>query len=128
MSGRIDEILARMSLLEKVGQLNLLATSADSTGAGGAAGDLESRISRGEAGLLAAGVGVPRLRELQRIAVEESPQRVPLIFTFDVIHGYRTIFPLPIALACSWDTGLIRRTARAAAVEAAAAGITLAWA
>ncbi|HEX3708925.1 MAG TPA: glycoside hydrolase family 3 N-terminal domain-containing protein, partial [Pseudolabrys sp.] len=117
-----------MSLTEKVGQLNLLTATADSTGAAAAAGDIESRVRRGEVGCLGAGVGAARLRELQRIAVEESPQRIPLMFSFDVIHGYRTVFPLPLALACSWDADLIRRTARMAAIEATAAGITLAWA
>jgi len=129
MSGCIDTLLARMSLTEKVGQLNLLATSAaDNTGAAGAAGDLEKRIRRGEAGCLAAGVPVSRLLELQKIAVEESRQRIPLLFSFDVIHGYRTVFPLPIALACSWEPALVGRTARIAAIEAAAAGVMLAWA
>jgi beta-glucosidase len=128
MSDFIDRTIAGMSLTEKVGQLNLLAATADSTGAAAAAGDIESRVRRGEVGCLGAGVGAARLRELQRIAVEESPQRIPLMFSFDVIHGYRTVFPLPLALACSWDADLIRRTARMAAIEATAAGITLAWA
>ncbi|MGH6683808.1 MAG: glycoside hydrolase family 3 N-terminal domain-containing protein, partial [Pseudolabrys sp.] len=128
MSDRIDAMLARLSLNEKVGQLNLLAITADSTGAGAAAGDIENRIRRGEVGCLAAGADVKRLRELQRIAVEESPQRIPLMFSFDVIHGHRTVFPLPLGLACSWDADLIRRTARVAATEAAASGVTLAWA
>jgi beta-glucosidase len=128
MSGCIDAMLARMSLTEKVGQLNLLATTADSTGAAGAAGDIENRIRRGEVGSLAAGAGIDRLRELQRIAVEESPQCIPLMFSSDVIHGHRTVFPLPLGLACSWDADLICRTARVAAIEAAASGVTLAWA
>ena len=128
MSDFIDRMIAGMSLTEKVGQLNLLATAADSTGAGAGASDIESRIRRGEVGCLAAGAGVSRLRELQRIAVEQSPQGIPLLFSLDVIHGHRTIFPLPLGLACSWDANLIRRTARVAATEAAAAGVSLAWA
>jgi beta-glucosidase len=128
MSDFIDRTIAGMSLTEKVGQLNLLAATADSTGAAAAASDIESRIRRGEVGCLGAGAGVVQLRELQRIAIEESPQRIPLMFSFDVIHGHRTVFPLPLALACSWDADLIRRTARTAAVEATAAGVTLAWA
>src|SRR6185437_2270193 len=128
MSDFLDRMIAGMSLTEKVGQLNLLATAADSTGAGGGASDIESRIRRGEVGCLAAGAAVSRLRELQRIAVQESPQHIPLIFSLDVIHGHRTVFPLPLGLACSWDADLIRRAARVAATEAAAAGVTLAWA
>ncbi len=128
MSDVIKALLRRMTLAEKVGQLNLLNSSADSTGAGGAVADLETRIRRGEVGSLGAGVDLARLRALQKIAVEESPRRIPLIFTLDVIHGHRTIFPLPLGLACTWDAALIGRTARAAATEAAAAGVALAWA
>ena len=118
-----------MTLSEKIGQLNLLAGSAgDTTGAGGAANNIENRIRRGEVGFLPAGGGVAQLAQWQKIAVEESPRQIPLIFTLDVIHGHRTIFPLPLALACSWDMDLVHRTARVAAREAAAAGITLAWA
>jgi beta-glucosidase len=129
MSDFTDDILARMSLGEKVGQLNLLNFSgAAITGAGAAAADIENRIRRGEVGFLPGGTDPARLRRLQTIAVEESPLAIPLIFTNDVIHGFRTIFPIPLALACSWDPALICRTARIAATEAAAVGITLAWA
>lgn len=128
MSEFIDALLGRMTLSEKVGQLNLLTFAEDSTGAGAAAANIESRIRRGEVGFLPAGTELARLAQLQKIAVEESPQRIPLIFTLDVIHGHRTIFPLPLGLACTWDPELIRRTARVAAIEASAAGITLAWA
>ena len=117
-----------MSLAEKVGQLNHLSAAEDTTGAGGAAADLDARIRRGEVGSLGGGVARSRLQALQKIAVEQSPSKVPMLFTLDVIHGHRTIFPLPLALACSWDVELIRRTARVAATEAAAAGIALAWA
>ena len=125
----IDDLLRRMSLAEKIGQLNHPNIGgADSTGAGSASANIEARIARGEAGGLAAGAPLPRLAELQKIAVERSPHGIPLIFTLDVIHGHRTIFPLPIALACSFDPDLVTRTARAAAVEGAASGIALAWA
>jgi beta-glucosidase len=124
----IDDLLRRMTLVEKVGQLNLINPAADSTGAATAATDIESRIRRGEIGSLAGGAERKRLAELQKIAVEESPHRIPLMFTLDVIHGHRTIFPLPLGLACTWDAGLIGRVARVAATEAAADGITLAWA
>ncbi|MGF1611359.1 MAG: glycoside hydrolase family 3 N-terminal domain-containing protein, partial [Kiloniellales bacterium] len=125
----IEDLLQRMSLADKVGQLNHpTAQSEAATGAGQAVADIESRIRRGEVGSLAAGLGFARLSELQRIAVEDSPQGIPLLFTSDVIHGHRTIFPLPLGLACAWDPALVRRTARVAATEAAADGITLAWA
>jgi beta-glucosidase len=73
-------------------------------------------------------MALARLHALQKVAVEDSPAKIPILFTLDVIHGHRTIFPLPLGLACSWDPDLIRRTARVAATEAAAAGIALAWA
>jgi beta-glucosidase len=117
-----------MSLAEKVGQLNHLSAAEDTTGAGGAAADLDARIRRGEVGSLGGGIAPSRLHALQTTAVEQSPSKIPLLFTLDVIHGHRTIFPLPLGLACSWDAELIRRTARVAATEAAAAGIALAWA
>ena len=129
MSDSIDALLQRMSLPEKVGQLNLLnPVGGDVTGAGAAAADIEARIRRGETGFLPGGGELAQLTHWQKIAVEQSPHRIPLIFTFDVIHGHRTVFPLPLALACSCDTDLIRRSARVAAIEAAASGITLAWA
>jgi beta-glucosidase len=129
MSDFIDALLRRMTLAEKVGQLSLLnPAGGDTTGAGSTAADVERRIRCGEVGFLPAAAGIEQLTQWQKIAVEQSPNRIPLIFTLDVIHGHRTIFPLPIALACSWDMDLVRRTARVAATEAAAAGITLAWA
>ena len=128
MSDIIENLLQRMSLAEKVGQLNHPTAQSDSTGAGEAVLDIESRIRRGEVGSLAGGGDLARLRELQRIAVEESPHGIPLLFTLDVIHGHRTIFPLPLGLACAWDPALVRRTARLAAREATAEGTTLAWA
>ncbi len=129
MPDHFSDLLSRMSLAEKVGQLNHPNVhGADSTGAGSAVNDIESQIRRGEVGMVAAGSGLDRLRALQRIAVEESPHGIPLIFTMDVIHGHRTVFPLPIALACAWDPELVRRTARIAAIEAAACGVALAWA
>src|SRR6185503_7926659 len=123
-----DALLQRMSLAEKVGQLNHLSAAEDTTGVGGAAADLEARIRRGEVGNLGGGIALSQLRALQKVAVEESPAKIPILFTLDVIHGHRTVFPLPLGLACSWDAELIRRTARVAAIEAAAAGIALAWA
>jgi beta-glucosidase len=129
MSDMIDGLLRRMSLVEKIGQLNHPnAGGVETTGAGAAVADIETRIRRGEVGSLAAGAPLPRLKELQRIAVEESPSRLPLFFSMDVIHGHRTVFPLPIALAGAFDPALVERTARIAATEAAAAGVSLAWA
>ena len=124
----VEALLSRMTLAEKVGQLNHVSAAADSTGAAGAVADIERRISRGEVGSVPGGIDLGRLRRLQTIALEQSPNAVPLIFSLDVIHGHRTIFPLPVALAGTFDAALIERAARLAAIEAAASGITLAWA
>lgn len=125
----IEQLLARMTLEQKVGQLNHPnASSGDTTGAGTAVDNIEQRIARGEVGFLAGGAEPAQLRAWQQIAVEQSDCGIPLMFTVDVIHGHRTIFPLPIALAGSFDADLIRDTARVAALEASSEGVTLTWA
>lgn len=129
MPDTLDGLLQRMDLADKVGQLNHPTPQGETTtGAGTAVADVESRIRRGEIGSLAGGADAARLRALQRIAVEDSPHGIPLLFTLDVIHGHRTIFPLPLGLACAWDPALVRATSRLAAAEAAVEGVTLAWA
>ena len=111
MQGPVEDLLQRMSLAEKIGQLNHPnLAGADTTGAGEAIVDIELQIRRGQVGLLSAGLDRLRVTELQKIAVEHSPHGIPLLFTLDVIHGHHTIFPLPLALACSWDMDLVRRT------------------
>jgi len=129
MPDSVEDLLRVMSLTEKIGQLNHPKATAEAvTGAGTASGDIEARIAAGEVGSLAAGFDIARLRELQTVAVEQSPHGIPLLFTLDVIHGHRTIFPLPLGLACAFDMDLVRRTAYVAATEAAASGVALAWA
>jgi beta-glucosidase len=124
----VNGLMARMSLAEKVGQLNHPnAHGADTTGAG-AKVEIEARIRRGEVGAVSAAADPTATRSLQEIAVNEAPHGIPLLFTLDVIHGHRTIFPLPLGLACSWDLELVRACARLAATEAAADGIALNWA
>ena len=120
---RVDALVAQMTLAEKVGQMTQLA--------GGRQKNLNSRID--EAALLrvrGGGVGsylhvagAAPLRELQRVAVEESRLGIPLLFAMDVVHGYRTIFPVPLAMAGSFDPGVIRQASEIAAREAAAGGL-----
>ncbi len=125
----IEQLLARMTLEQKIGQFNHpLAGGGDSTGAGSGVGNIEQRIARGDVGGLAGGAEPAQLRSWQQIACEQSASGIPLLFTMDVIHGHRTIFPLPLALAGSFDEELIRATARVAATEAGAEGIGLTWA
>jgi beta-glucosidase len=125
----IEQLLARMTLEQKIGQFNHPnAFGGDTTGAGAAVDNIEQRIARGEVGFLAGGADAKQLRAWQEIAVQKSANGIPLIFTMDVIHGHRTIFPLPIGLAGSFDAELIRNTARVAAAEATAEGVSLTWA
>ena len=86
--------------------------------------DVAKRIRNGEVGGLFNLKGVERIREVQRQAVEESRLGIPLLFGMDVIHGYETIFPIPLGLSCTWDIKTIEESARIAAVEASADGIS----
>ncbi|WP_291845130.1 glycoside hydrolase family 3 N-terminal domain-containing protein [Maricaulis sp.] len=122
-SPRVTRLLAEMSLAEKLGQLNQVA--------GGRSRNLNSRLTpdeldrvrRGEIGSYLHVAGAAPLGELQRVAVEESRLGIPLMFAMDVVHGYRTIFPVPIAMASSWDPADLEAASRIAADEASAAGL-----
>ena len=120
----VDSVLARMTLAEKLGQLNQVSGAGNPTGPGG--GERAARMEqlrRGAIGSFLNVVGADTTRALQRIAVEESRLHIPLVFALDVIHGFRTIFPVPLAEAASWDPLTADRAARIAAAEAAASGI-----
>jgi beta-glucosidase len=119
----VDSVLAGMTLEEKVGQLNQLSGLGEPTGPGGAPAGVE-QIKRGEIGSFLNIVGRDDVTRLQRIAVEQSRTHIPLLFALDVIHGFRTIFPVPLAEASSWDPSAVQRSARTAATEAAAQGIS----
>ena len=119
---RIDQLLARMTIEEKVGQMTQVSEGNNLTGPSGKPLNLEDSVARGDVGSVLNALGVERTRALQRLAVEKSRLKIPLIFGLDVIHGYRTTFPIPLAEACSWDLPAIERAARAAATEAAADG------
>lgn len=111
-----------MTLEEKLGQLNLPAGHDIVTG-NVQNGDTKEMIRRGQVGGVFNIKGVGKVKELQRIAVEESRLGIPLLVGADVIHGYETIFPIPLALSCSWDTTLVENVARISAIEAAAGGV-----
>ena len=119
----VDSVLAGMTLEEKVGQLNQLSGPGEPTGPGGAPAGIE-QIKRGEIGSFLNVVGRDPVMQLQRVAVEQSRTHIPLLFALDVIHGFRTIFPVPLAEASSWDPSAAERSARTAAAEAAAQGIS----
>lgn len=118
----IDALMKKMTLGEKLGQLNLPASGDIVTGQEKNS-DISKNIREGKVGGLFNIKGVAKIRDVQRVAVEESRLKIPLLFGMDVIHGYETAFPIPLGLSCSWDMPLIERSATIAAKEASADGI-----
>lgn len=119
---KVDSILALMTLDEKIGQLNLVAGNMDQTGPT-TNKEYEKDIKDGRVGAILNVYGVEHVRKLQELAVNNTRLRIPLLFGYDVIHGFKTIFPIPLAEACSWNIELIEKTARLSAEEACAAGL-----
>ena len=122
MNAFIDDLMGRMTLEEKLGQLNLPVGGDIVTGEPRHSQSADG-IRQGRVGGLFNLKGTKAIREVQSIAVEESRLGIPLLFGMDVIHGYETVFPIPLAMSCSWDMEAIERSARIAAREAAADGI-----
>ena len=118
----VEELLGKMTLEEKIGQLNLPGSGDVVTGQAQNS-DIAGKIESGMVGGLLNITSVEKIKEVQKIAVEKSRLKIPLLFGLDVIHGYRTTFPIPLGLSTSWDMGLIEKTARMAANEASADGI-----
>ena len=119
---KADSIINLMTLEEKIGQLSLFTSDWSSTGPS-MRKDYIELIRQGKAGNIFNAYTVDYVRELQRIAVEETRLHIPLLFGYDVIHGHRTIFPVPLGQASSWDTAAIRKAERIAAIEATAEGL-----
>lgn len=119
---KVDSVLSLMTLDEKMGQLNQYSSDFASTGPITKEGDKQNQIRAGKIGSFLNVIGAARNRSLQEIAMQ-SRLRIPLLMGQDVIHGIRTIFPIPLAEAASWDLTLLEQSARIAATEAAAAGI-----
>ncbi|MEG2594197.1 MAG: beta-glucosidase BglX [Bacteroides sp.] len=119
----IDALMKKMTLEEKIGQLNLPVTGDITTGQAKSS-DVAKRISQGEVGGLFNLKGVAKIRDVQKQAVENSRLGIPLLFGMDVIHGYETVFPIPLGLSCTWDMKAIEQSARIAAIEASADGIS----
>lgn len=118
----IDNLMGKMTLQEKIGQLNLPVSGEIVTGQAKSS-DVAGKIRKGQVGGLFNVKGVENIREVQKIAVEQSRLKIPLLFGMDVIHGYETVFPIPLALSCSWDMETIKVSARIAAKESSADGI-----
>lgn len=121
---RVAELLQRMTREEKIGQLVLLTGYGRAPGPMREQAELERRLRAGECGNVFNVFGVPETRRLQEMAVKETRLGIPLLFAFDVVHGFRTIFPIPLGETASWNPVLMEGTARVAAVEASSAGLT----
>lgn len=118
----IDGLMKKMTLEEKLGQLNLPGAGDITTGQASNS-DIGKKIKNGQVGGLFNIKSVEKIRAVQKVAVEETRLKIPLLFGMDVIHGYETVFPIPLGLSCSWDMAAIERSARIAAQEASADGI-----
>ncbi len=122
MNSYITNLMAKMTLDEKIGQLNLPSVGFDVTGPI-VSKDVDEKIRKGEVGGVFNTFTPVAVRKLQELAVKGTRLHIPLLFGYDVIHGHKTIFPIPLALSCTWDTVLVERSARIAATEASADGL-----
>jgi len=118
----ITNLMSKMTLDEKIGQLNL-PSSGDFVTGEAKNSDIGKKVEEGRVGGLFNIKGVAKIRDIQKVAVEKSRLKIPMIFGMDVVHGYETNFPIPLGLASSWDMSLIEQSARIAAQEATADGI-----
>jgi beta-glucosidase len=118
----VDGLMKRMTLEEKIGQLNLPGAGDITTGQASSS-DIAKKIEQGKVGGLFNIKSVAKIKEVQKLAVEKSRLKIPLLFGMDVIHGYETIFPIPLGISCVWDMKLVERSAQIAAGEASADGI-----
>lgn len=119
MERKVNSLISAMTIEEKLGQLNQISGNRQR----GISSEQLELVRKGSVGSFLNVLSAAKTREVQRIAVEESRLKIPLIFGFDVVHGYRTIFPVPLAEASTWNPELIERASRVAAIEATAAGL-----
>ena len=122
MNAFVNNLMSKMTIDEKIGQLNLVTPGGAVTGSV-VSKDVDTKIRNGQVGGLFGITGPDKIRQAQDIAVKNSRLHIPLIFGLDVIHGHKTVFPIPLGLSCSWDTAMITRSARIAATEATADGL-----
>lgn len=123
MNQFVDQLMKKMTLDEKIGQLNLLTPGGGVATGAVVSKDVEQKIKEGKVGGLFGVVGQDKVRKAQELALKNSRLGIPLLMGSDVIHGHKTTFPIPLALSCSWDTTLIKNLARTAAREASADGL-----
>ncbi|MGH1479342.1 MAG: glycoside hydrolase family 3 N-terminal domain-containing protein [Geminicoccales bacterium] len=124
---RVQELMSAMTLDEKIGQMNLISAQYAVTGPR-MPGDYMIALREGRVGTVSSLVGAKLTHDVQRVAVEETRLGIPLLFALDVIHGHRTVFPIPLAEAATFDPDLWERTARASALEATADGVNFNYA
>lgn len=122
LEAKVDSVLSLMTLEEKIGQMTLYTSDFDQTGPTMREG-YQKDIRAGKVGAIFNAYGAAYNRELQKMAVEETRLGIPLLFGYDVIHGHKTIFPIPLGETASWDMELMEETARVAALEATAQGL-----
>ena len=122
MDSFVNGLMRQMTLEEKVGQLNLLSVGFDVTGPI-ISQDVDAKIRQGLVGGVFNTYTPVAARRLQALAVNQSRLHIPLLLGYDVIHGHKTIFPIPLAMSCTWDMDLIRQSAHIAATEATADGL-----
>ena len=123
VEAKIDSLIMLMTIEEKLGQLNQISGISYNTKTGGVSEEQTELLRQGKIGSYLGAVGASQTERVQRIAVKESRLGIPLLFGLDVIHGFRTVFPIPLAEASTWNPTLAARAARVAASEASAAGI-----
>jgi beta-glucosidase len=126
MTAFINDLMSKMSVDEKIGQLNLTTSGGFVTGAT-VNDNVQQKIRSGQIGSILNSFSIASMRAMQDIAVKESPNHIPILYGMDVIHGFRTIFPIPLAMSCSWDVVRIEQSARIAANEATSNGICWAY-
>src|SRR6202161_3256578 len=119
---KIDALLHKMTLEEKVGQL-VQYSAGQPTGPGTGRTDYDDMIARGQIGSLFNVIDPHEINKYQKIAMEKSRLHIPILFGLDVIHGFKTEFPIPLGLASTWDPSIVEKASRVAAVEASADGI-----
>ncbi|MDN3586840.1 beta-glucosidase BglX [Pedobacter aquatilis] len=122
MNAFINNLMAKMTVDEKIGQLNLPSSGDITTGQANSS-DIGKKIRSGQVGGLFNIKGVDKISAVQKVAVEESRLKIPLLFGMDVIHGYNTVFPIPLGMSATWDMYAVEKSARIAAIEASASGI-----
>ncbi len=127
MNQFVSGLMQKMTIDEKIGQLNLLTPGGGVATGAVVSSDVEKKIKEGKVGGLFGVIGAEKVRKAQEIAVSQSRLKIPLLFGSDVIHGHKTTFPIPLGLSCSWDIPMIEKSARIAATEATADGLSWAF-